>query len=408
MSKFKTALILGALATGAQAEGVTLTIWHNSGDIPAVLDLYKAYEAASGNKIELIDIPADTFPTATQIKWATGERPDILDYMPTPQDMRQLNASENMQDLSGMDFVAAEGKLAEIAGTLDGKTYAAVLGPISTFGAFHNKDVLKAAGVEMPKGFNELPAFCEKVKAAGKVPVFVGAGSEFPANMLAGFAYMADFNAGDAYGQAVAKGETMVNDPKGPIVASLTAIDQLRQAGCLNADAATATFQDAIKAVYKGDAALTVLPSDFIAMFQGEGDTAAIGLSALSAEKGIPATSAGAYGSFFAPKTGDEAREAAARDFIQWVTTTGYQAYVDQGGFVPTMSTAKAPALIGLNANLAALLQDPNATPAFNQSIPGFGSFGKISVSVVIGQTPPQEAADNWATFVEQARLAQQ
>lgn len=408
-----SALVLALAGSGAMAEGITLTVWHNSGDPAAVLDLYKAYEAATGNTIALIDIPADQFPTATQIKWATGERPDLMEYMPTVQDMRQLNAHENMQDLSDMGFVAAEGALAEIAGTLDGKTYAAVLGPITTFAAFYNKEVYAAAGVPVPTNFGQLAETCEAIKALGKVPVHVGAGSEFPANMIAGFAYMADFNAELAFGRGVADGTIMVNDPNGPIVAGLTAVDNLRTAGCLNPDAATATFQDAVKAVYNGDAAMTVLPSDFIGQFYdlGGGDRAAvdakIGLGAISAEKGIPSFSAGPYATFFAPKTGDAEKEAAAREFIEWVTTTGYQDYVNNAHSIPTMSNATAPDLSGLSADLANLLNHPDAVPAFNQMIPGFGSFGKSAVSVVIGQATPQEAADNWNVFVQQAIQAQ-
>lgn len=302
------AVLCSGTAVMAQESSVTLTLWHNTGDSSALLSLYEAYEAASGNTIELVDIPADTYPTSVQVKWATGDRPDIMEYNGTVQDMRQLNMSENMIDLSDMAFVEASGAVAAISGTLDGQTFGAVLGPISSFGAFYNRDVFAAAGVDVPTNYAQLLDVCEALKATGVPPIHVGAGSEFPALMIAGFSYMADYSAGGLYGQSVAAGEIKVNDPDGPIVAALTAIDVLREAGCINEDAVTATFQDSIKAIYEGEAALSFLPSNFIAQFYdlGAGDNAAVdakvGLTAISAEMGIPSYSASALGTFFYQK----------------------------------------------------------------------------------------------------------
>ena len=393
-------------------KGVTLTMWHNSGDSDALLNLYKAYEAESGNKLDLVDLPTDTYPTAVQTKYATGDRPDILEYPPSSQDMAQLNMSENMLDLSSLSFVKAEGDLNKVAGSLDGKTYGAVLGPLATFGVYFNKDVLKAAGVPVPTTYTQLQDTCAAIKATGKTPVFVGAGSEFPANMLAGFAYMAQYNKDDQYGLGVKNGTTKVNDPNGPIVGGLTAVDNLRKAGCLNDDAATATFQQAVAAVSKGSAAMTVLPSDFISQFYSAGSSQAavdakIGFGAISATQQVASYSAGSYGSYFAPKTKDATKERAAADFIDWVTTKGYQSYVTEAKSVPTLSTATAPKLTGMYASMQQMLTDPNSTTAFNSSIPGFGNFGKIAVSVVAGQVAPQKAADNFEVFVDQAIEAQ-
>jgi len=400
----------GAVDLSADAPtGVTLTVWHSTADSQAVLDLYAAYEAASGNTIELVDIPNDTYTASIQTKWSTGERPDILEYQPTSQDMAQLNMAENMIDLSALDFVEAEGDLAETAGSLDGKVYAAVLGPIQTFGVYYNKDVLSAAGVEVPTSYDELLADCDAIAATGAAPVFIGGGSEFPVMMLAGFTYMADFNEGDEYGLGVKNGEIKVNDADSPLVGGLQLLVDLRDAGCLNDDAGTATFQDAISAVASGAAATTVLPSDFIPMFYDAGaDDSTVGFGAISAHEGRAAYVASLMGTFFAPKTGDTTQERAAVDFIDWVTTEGYQDYVDAAQIAPTMSTATAPEMTGLYADMNDMLLAEGRTLAFNSSIPGFGNFGKIAVKVLVGQSTPQEGADEFQTFIDQARTAQQ
>ena len=396
------------LSSGAPT-GVTITIWHSSADSQAVLDLYAAYEAVSGNTIELVDIPNDTYTASVQTKWSTGDRPDILEYQPTSQDMAQLNMSENMIDLGALDFVAQEGDLAEVAGSLDGTVYGAVLGPIQTFGVYYNKLVLTEAGLEAPTSYDELAEQCDAILGAGATPLFVGGGSEFPIMMINGFTYMADFNTGDEYGTAVKNGDIKVSDEGSPLVAGMTMLTELRDAGCLNDDAGTATFQDAVAAVAEGTAALTVLPSDFIENFLAAGvDSESIGFGVISAHDGIAAYAPSVMGSYFAPKTGDDAQERAAVDFIDWITTDGYQDYVDAAQIVPTMSNATASELTGLYADMNDMLTAPGATLAFNSSIPGFGNFGGISAKVLVGQSTPQEGAEQFQTFVDQARAAQE
>ena len=393
--------------TGAPT-GVTLTLWHSTTDSQAVLDLYSAYEQASGNTLDLVDIPSDQFTTAVQTKWATGDRPDILEYQPTSQDMAQLNMSQNMIDLSDRPFVAAAGDLVKSAGSLDGKVYGAVLGPLQTNGLFYNKAALAKANLQAPTNYDQLMTDCSALTGAGVTPLFIGGGSEFPVMMVNGFTYMADYNANDAYGLAVKGGTTKVNDPGSPITAGLQWLVDAGAKGCFNSDDSTATFQDAVAAVIAGTAAMTVLPSDFIQQFyDGGGTDDTIGFSTISAHKGITNFGATVMGSYFLPSTGKATQEAAAKGFIDWVTSDGYQTYVNAGKFAPTLSTATAPQTTGLYANMNTMLADPNKTLGFNSSIPGFGNFGAISVNVLVGQATPQQGADQFQTFIDQARLAQ-
>ncbi|MGC3953775.1 MAG: ABC transporter substrate-binding protein [Propionicimonas sp.] len=388
---------------------MTLTLWHSSADTQALLDLYTAYEKASGNTIELVDIPNDTYTTAVQTKWATGDRPDLLEYHPTAQDMAQLNMAENMIALADRPFVAAAGELAKSVGQLDGTVYGAVLGPLQTIGLYYNKTALTKAGVTAPTNYDELLTQCPALTKAGVTPLFIGGGSEFPVMMVNGFTYMADFNAADVYGLGVKDGSIKVSDEDSPITAGLQMLTDARDSGCLNKDATTATFQDAIAAVTAGTAAMTVLPSDFIQQFYDGGATDdTIGFGAISAHAGTPTYSASLTGTFFVPKTGDDTKQAAALDFIDWVTSEGYQGYVDAGQFAPTLSTATAPELKGLFADMNAMLSDQNKTIGFNSSIPGFGNFGGVSARVLAGQSTPQQGAEEFQTFIDQARAAQQ
>jgi len=420
-----TALLLAGCAGGAESTGsvdlssdaptgVTLTMWHSSADSQALLDLYAAYEEASGNTIDFVDLPNDTAPAAVQTKWATGERPDILQYNPSPQDMAQLNMSENMIDISALDYVA-DSKLSNVAGTIDGVTYGVVLGPVSVYGLYYNKDVLAAAGLDTPpQNAADLLAACSAIQSSGSdaSAVFMGGGSEWPSMMLPGFAYMGDANQGNAYGEAVAAGDVKVNDDGSPVETGLQMVVDLREAGCFNDDYSTATYEESLKALLDGTTGMTVLPSDQIAELYAAADAATVdatvGFTSFSAETGVPSYNAGPFGSYFAPKTGDAEKERAAVDFLDWITTEGYQGYVDQAQIVPTISTADAGSLSGLYAEAAELLQRDDATIGFNASIPGFGNFGGIAVKVLVGQSTPSQGVDDWQVFIDQAIAAQQ
>ena len=392
---------------------VTLTLWHDAADPDTNLNLYKAYEQATGNTINLVDLPTDTFTTAVQTKWAAGDRPDLMEYNPSSQDMAQLNVTENMQDLSSLGFVKAEGGLATSAGSVNNVTYAAILGPLQSFGLYYNKAILSSLNLQVPTNADAMTAACQTIKGAGKTPIFMAGGSEFPTMMLQGFAYMADYNVNDVFGLGVKNGTTKVNDPSGPLVGALTWYDQLNKSGCFNSDAVTAQFPDGVKAVLNGDAAFIALPSDMINDFvnaaNGDADAAyqAVGFSAFSAVKGMTSYAPGQIGTYFAPKTGDATREAAARNFIDWATTTGYQQYLNDGQVIPTLSGFTTPALTGLRQDMAKMLTSDNKAIAFNVSIPGFGNFGGVCVKLLAGQSTPQSAADEFQNFIDQAIAAQ-
>ena len=54
---------------------------------------------------------------------------------------------------------------------------------------------------------------------------------------------------------------------------------------------------------------------------------------------------AGPIGSYLLPKTGDQAKEAAALDFVRYVTGPGYPGYIEASGTFPIVNGA------GINSN---------------------------------------------------------
>jgi len=392
--------------------GVTLTLWHNTADSTALLDLYKAYEKESGNTIELVDIPSDTFPMTVQSKWATGDRPDILEWHGNRMDAQSLDASHTMVDLSNLTFVAKEGQLAKLSGNIDGKTYAATLGPLTVFGLFYNKKVFAAAGLQAPRSYADLAGACKTLKSMqpGVAPIFEAGGSGWPPAVLAGFDYMGEYNVDSAYANDVVAGKAKLDDAGGPLVTGLKAYQTLREEGCFNSDAPTAKWEDSAKALLAGKAAMLAQGTDSINLLNADagGDTAkvdsTIGFVGLSATKPVANFSPSPLGTYYVPKGKDAKKQRAAVDFVEFVTGTGYQTYVDEAGSVPTISDTTTPKLQGLMQDVQSTIGSAGLT--VNSAIPGFGNFGNEVDKLLAGQQTPDKVGSAMQAYYTQAAAA--
>ncbi|MBK3565214.1 ABC transporter substrate-binding protein [Streptomyces sp. MBT62] len=402
-----------ANTTGPAPKGVTLTLWHNTADSTALTNLYKAYEKASGNKISFVDIPPATFPMTVQSKWATGARPDILEWNGNRMDLLALNGAKNMIDLSGLPFVKKEGTLATTSGGLNGKTYAATLGMPSVFGVFYNKKVLTAAGLQPPTSYGDLAGMCAtlKSKASGVAPIYESGGSGWSPAVLSGFDYMGQYNKDNAYSQSIVDKKATLNDPKGPFVAGLRAYDSLRTTHCFNSDASTASWENSLKALVNGKAAMVASSTDSIGMLNGfaGGDTKkvddTIGFVGLSATTSTANYAPTPLGTYYVPKTGNSKKERAAVDFIQWITGAGYADYVKESKAPPTLSGTATPEVQQLLSTAYDAYQG-GATLTINSIVPGFGTFGTEADKLLAGQQSPQDVADKMQKYFLQASAA--
>lgn len=399
--------LVACSSNAGSSDDTTLTLWHNSADSPALLQLYKDFEAETGIKVELVPIPADSFETTTQTKFATGDRPDVMEYQPNSAGMATLNPAENMQDLSDMEFVQNSGDLYESVGTYNGKVYSAVTGFPSIFGIFYNKNVFADNGLEPPQSFGDLESSCEALTSVGITPIWEAGGSAWPTQVLP-ILYLSDVNQNDEYGLELASNKTPLNDPDGQFVKALEVYEGLSSNECFNSNATSATFEDGLRAVYDGTAAMTALHSDtYAALLADAGGDAdllsqAVGFTPVSATSPVAAFAGSPLGSFFAPKTGDEGRENAARQFIEYATGKGYQKYIDDAVAFPVINTAKTPdGFSQLQLDFQSAYEN-GATVAFNSNIVGINGFSTETSKLLAGQTTPQGAADSLQAQVEQ------
>jgi raffinose/stachyose/melibiose transport system substrate-binding protein len=403
----------GATAAPAAAQpaptGQTLTIWHLSVDPKPFIDVFQRWADKTGNKVNLVAIPSDGFETQTQTRWAAGERPDIMEYHGSTGSMIGFNPEKNLQDLSGMDFVKKAPNLYPALGTYKGKAYAAITSFPQVFGLYYNKKVLADAGVNPPQKFDDLMTICAtlKEKAPNIAPIWENGGSVWPPQVLP-TSYQAD--RADSFDQDVLDKKTTIDAPDSPWLKSLEAYDNLLKSGCFNKDITTAKFEDGIKAVAEGKAAFIALPP-FVDKFNEAlgGDKAktdsTIGF-AYPSSKGprawwIPSPT----GTYYAPKTGDAAREAAALDFIRYATGEGYQQTIDESKSFPVLEGFKNPSdAQALTLELKKAFDSNSRAP---NNWPSGIQFDRLMNTLISGQATPVDVAKQAQLQLAQAAKAQ-
>ena len=382
-------------AAASAPTGQTLTVWYLGVNPKAFIDVFQRWADKTGNKVNLIAMPSDGFETQTLTKWTAGERPDIMEYHGT-NGFLQLNPAKNLQDLSGEAFVKKAPILYPALATQNGKTYAAITSFPQVFGVYYNKKVLADVGITTaPQNFTDVQAACAaiKQKTPNVAPIWESAGSGWPPQILP-TCYQADHP--DSFEQDVLDKKTTLDDPNGQYVASLTMYADFLKNGYFNKDITTAKFEDGIKAVAEGKAGMIALPP-FVDKFNDAlgGDKAktdsTIGFAYPSSKTAKAWWIPSPTGTYYAPKTGDAAREAAALDFIRYATGEGYQQTIDESKTFPVLEGFKNPSdAQGLTLELKKAFDANSRAPGIFP--PGI-QFDKIMSLIISGQATPLEAA---------------
>ncbi|WP_210480949.1 ABC transporter substrate-binding protein [Naasia sp. SYSU D00948] len=398
----------GGDAGGGSGGGTTLTLWHNTQDPAAVLGIYEAYEKATGNTIELVPITSDGFEDATLTKWATGDRPDILEFHATTSYITMLNPVENLQDLSDEEFVEKSGPLYDMGGRgADGKVYAAITNFPEVWGLYYNKAVLAEHGLEPARTADDLVAQCETLKAAGKVTLSEAGGSVWPP---VGIPWLYGSSvAEDGWSESVVAREAKVNDPDSPVLAGIEYYKSLLDAGCMNPDIATATFEDSVAQVLNGEAAYQLIHSNIAPVYvdAANGDAAlvdeSVGFTGWGAEA-VTIVNPGPIGSYLLPKTGDAAKEEAAREFIRFATGEHYPDYIEESGTFPVIEGVDDPEASELMKSIKKAYDDGPQVAMFHADLPGgMAGYVPLASELIAGQSSPKEIVDALDTQMVQA-----
>jgi raffinose/stachyose/melibiose transport system substrate-binding protein len=401
-------------ATTRAKPGTKITLWHNSADPPALRQLYRDFSADTGVEVEEVPIPSAGFENTTLTKWASGARPDVLEYHPTVTNLLALNPRATLRDLSGEDYIAKSGDLYRSAATVDGKTYGAVIGFPQVFGMFYNKDVFARAGITPPQNAAELEQACSDIlaRAPGVTPIAESGGSVWPPQVLP-IILMGDANPDDSWGQQLVTNRAHLDDPGSPFVRALDTYRTLKTDGCFNRDLASATVENSVRQLVEGRVAMTALHSDMVpAIVAAAGGGAArvdrtIGFFAIGGERAAASYIPGPIGSYYLPRTGDADREAAALEFIRYVTGRGYGRYIEASRTFPIIEGTPEPAGIsGLSREIKAAYDRGPANIAYAANVPGVAGVAALISKLMIDKITPQEIAEQTQNSIEQGAKA--
>ena len=97
-----------------------------------------------------------------------------------------------LEDLSGFDFVPNIVDAAKSTVTYQGKVFSAPQ-TMQTFGTFYNKKIFQDKGITIPTNWTEFLATCEKLKAAGIVPLGSGYKDSWVVNATFANVFMPNF-----------------------------------------------------------------------------------------------------------------------------------------------------------------------------------------------------------------------
>ncbi len=384
--------------SNAPGSDLTLTVW-----IPPVFTEAQKQQLADFSTATGIALETEVFPVPFEqnllTKWATGDRPDILSFHAIGNWIVQLNPEENLQDLSGQSFVdrTIPGIL-DKSSTYKGKIYAAILNYPFLNGVFYNKKIFADHNLVAPSNYQELLTLCDTIKqeAPDVAPIYAGGGDIWPLQVLPFMLWNDDIVAGDVIAK-LNRNEAKFTDP--PFVEAIAKQKELVDRGCYNEDILTATFEGEQEALM-GDQAAMVFQGSWIVgslldAYGLEDLDEKVGFFGLSEDSNVVSWQTVGAGAFYAPKTGDAEKEAAALAFIDWVTGPGYQDFLTESKQFPILEGYETP------PDVPDVLQEANAAfleagvPQFQQTLLAqYGSFEQFLSEMLTGAKTPAQVGE--------------
>lgn len=164
-------------AAPAAPSKVTLTVMASQGWIKdAELELAKKFEAETGIHVDYQIIPADQYFNVLKTKLNAGEAADIFGGQSGKSDLKvQYDVEKNAVDLTAEEWTKRHDPLALDQVSLNGKVYGIEIWDTIASNYFvinYNREIFQKLGISVPQSYAEFKAACEKIKAAGIVPIY--------------------------------------------------------------------------------------------------------------------------------------------------------------------------------------------------------------------------------------------
>lgn len=389
---------------------------------PAYAKLVEAYQAETGNKVDLREFPNPDVKTQ-QVNDIQAQQHTFDVFQINEGDLVQFNENGWIQNLNEIDpgyepdsAILSYSNISRWNNELklfasDGVlTSAPLLGNVDIF--YYRKDIYAQLGLQVPTTWDQVIDNGKKIVEAGAAKyggVFRTQG--VPGTYAATYEFNALLNsAGGAWFSDPGTDWT----PTAGSAAGVQAATWFRELAKLGPEATSTIGQaQAIAAIQAGDAAQTYLVAAAAAQFEDESNSAVVGkighapLPRTPEGKSSSATGLWVLG---VPTGLPEERAKAALDYIKWMTSEKAMTLFAQYGGIPTRSDAFAPAGIteAAQAALDAVKETAENLPDRPTSLRYSFSTDILNVTepelqnIAAGSATPQEGMESIQTGLDE------
>ena len=251
-------LALAGCASGGSSDGSVEISWLvNSGDANELLAaaVIEAFEAENPNVTVNLDLrPAGTEgDNLIKTQLSTGEMSDVF-YYNSGSLLQALNPDQTLVNLADEPWVAdTTDDFQRVVSTENG-LYGSPMGSAFAGGIVYNKPIYAELGLEIPTSWDEFMANSEAIKAAGiAAPIIQTFGDTWTSQLFV----LGDFANVDAadpdWADAYTANERKYSDE--PAIAGFEHQQAVFEAGLLNEDYPSATFEDGARMIATGEGA---------------------------------------------------------------------------------------------------------------------------------------------------------
>ncbi|MFF7472717.1 extracellular solute-binding protein [Streptomyces sp. NPDC008092] len=388
-------------SSGASSKGLTMWALNDQTILKESVDAYN--KDHPDQKITLRLFANDDYKQKLRVAFGANQAPDLFfswgggaldDYVKAGKVDAVTDAQVNL-----LRFTPSVLKSA----TFDGQTYGVPANGLAPVVLYYNKKVLKAAGVEPPKTYDDLLAAVRKLKGDGVTPISLAANSKWPTLMY--LEYLLDREGGSEVFDRIASG-----DPSGwkdpAVTAAATRLQELAKAGAFGDNASSVNYDQGASTalLYTGKAGMELMGTweyanlvkaapDFVK--KDLGYVAFPSLSGGEGGKGDPKDIVGNPSNFLSLNASSRNKSAAL---------TYLKDYVMNGDQVDAyLASGSVPPVNGLDAKLAAVKSDDKAWLAFVYKLVQDSPNFQLSWD----QALPSDQADPLLTNVDKSFLRQ-
>lgn len=391
-----------------ELKGVTLTMWAAQTSNSEAKAVISGFEKATGATIKVVTIP-DPYEQNVETKIATGDKPDLAFWQPTPSEFAGLNPAQNLQSLAGAPWLGKmKPGLNSMAGLYDGTRYGALISSPSLMGVYYNKDVFRKAGItSLPRNWDQMIADAKQIKEkTGVTPFYEAGGDQWPTQYWVQV-QLADAAKAGLWDQVNSRKQTFSSPT---IINAIKEYDDLIHEGLFNPNIKTATFVDQGKAMLEDQTAMVIQVNAYLQELQASENTSQlnqkIGWFPISPKGNLATSIPDQTNGVVAFNTGNTKQESAARQFIEYWMGDGYREFIKSQNTVSLENGVPNPAGI------------PNALLSISKAIPGSaGSMQSLAVAnpdlyinladMIQGTKTPEQVASTTQKQFDQLAKAQ-